>query len=165
MSNSINIGSGKYRGIYAILPTPFNSDLSVDYGALENIVDYCAACAAHGIVTPANAREQPMLIDSERRKIVDVVVKKANRRIPVVAGVTAVNAFAAVEYARWACESGADALMAMPPYVVKASSKAIADYYLAIDRASTVPIIIQNYGGPVGTQLAPSLMIDICAKS
>jgi len=159
-----NIGRGKYRGIYAILPTPFNGDLSVDYGALENIVEYCVACGAHGAVTPANASEQPMLMDDERRKIVETAVKKARGRMPVVAGVTAANGFAAARYARWACEAGADALMAMPPYVIKASPAAITEYYLAIDRASTVPIIIQNYGGPVGTPMTPSLMLDICAK-
>ena len=34
----------KYRSIYAILPTPFNKDLSVDYGALESIVEFCIEC-------------------------------------------------------------------------------------------------------------------------
>ena len=56
----------QYRGIFAILPTPFNADQSVDYGALENIIDFCAACGVHGVVTPANASEQPMLMDAER---------------------------------------------------------------------------------------------------
>ena len=157
--------SAMYRGIFAILPTPFQKDLSVDYGALESIVDFCAACGAHGIVTPANASEQPMLMDDERRKIVETTVKKAAGRMPVVAGVTAANGFAAAAYARWACDAGADALMAMPPYVLKATSAATMEYYLTIDKNSSVPIIIQNYGGPVGTPLSASLMLDICESS
>ena len=165
MADLSHAGPGGYYGIFAILPTPFNGDMTVDYGALENIVEYCVACGAHGVVTPANASEQPMLMDGERRKLVDVAVKKANGRTSVVAGVTAANAFAAAEYARWACESGADALMAMPPYIMKAPARAVTDYYLAIDKASNVPTIIQNYGGPVGTPLQPSHMIDICAAS
>ena len=166
MSNAINLSHtnpGGFRGIFAILPTPFNKDLSVDYGALENIVEYCVACGAPGVVTPANASEQPMLMDGERRKIVDAAVKKAAGRTAVVAGVTAANAYAAAEYARWARESGADALMAMPPYIMKASASATTDYYLAIDGVSNAPLIIQNYGGPVGTPLSPQHMIDICA--
>ena len=154
-----------YRGIFAILPTPFNSDMSVDYGALENIVEFNVACKSHGIVTPANASEQPMLMDDERMKIVEATVKNAAGRLPVVAGVTSVNAFAADKFARHACGAGADALMAMPPYVTKAGPAAITDYYLAIDRASSAPIIIQNYGGPAGTMMSPDLMIDICAQS
>jgi len=154
---------GKFRGIYAILPTPFNKDLTVDYGALESIVDFCVACGAPGIVTPANASEQPMLMDAERQKIIETTVKRAAGRTTVVAGVTAPNRFMAQAYTRGACEAGADMLMAMPPYVVKASATAITDYYLSIDRASNVPVIIQNYGGPVGTPMSASLMLDICA--
>ena len=155
-----------FRGIYAILPTPFNADLSVDYGALDSIVEYCVACKAHGIVTPANASEQPMLMDAEREMIVDRVVRKAAGRIPVVAGVTAVNAYAAAHFTRSACDAGADALMAMPPYVFKGSSPSVAAYYAEIDRVSDVPVIIQNYGGvPVGTPLSPSVMLDICDQS
>ncbi|MCL2059079.1 MAG: dihydrodipicolinate synthase family protein [Oscillospiraceae bacterium] len=154
-----------YRGIFAILPTPFNADLTVDYGALENIVEFCAACKAQGIVTPANASEQPMLMDAERQRIVEVTVNKAAGRMPVVAGVTSANAFIAGTFARQASAAGADALMAMPPYVMKASPPAIKDYYLAIDRASDVPVIIQNYAGPpVGTPMSPQLMLDICAE-
>ncbi len=160
------LGPDHLRGIYAILPTPFNADLSVDYGSLESIVDYCVACKVHGIVTPANASEQPMLMDAEREKIIDVVVKKTAGRIPVVAGVTAVNAYAATYFARSACAMGADALMAMPPYLFKASSNVIARYYAAIDQVSNMPIIIQNYGGvPTGTQMSPSEMLDICDQS
>jgi len=155
-----------YRGIFAILPTPFNKDLSVDYGALESIVDFCAACGVHGVVTPANASEQPMLMDEERYKIIETAVARAAGRMPVVAGVTAANAYIAEKLTRQACGAGADALMAMPPYIVKAGPSAIKEYYLAIDGAAGVPVIIQNYGGPpVGTPMSPQLMLDICAAS
>ena len=156
---------GRFRGIYAILPTPFHGDLTVDYEALESIVDFCVACGAQGIVTPANASEQPMLMDEERQKIIETTVKRAAGRTTVVAGVTAANRFIAEAYARRACDAGADMLMAMPPYITKASGAAITEYYLSIDRASSVPIIIQNYGGPVGTPMSASLMLDICAAS
>ena len=154
-----------FRGIFAILPTPFNADLSVDYAALENIVDFCAACGVGGVVTPANASEQPMLMDGERLKIVETTVGKAAGRVAVVAGVTAVNAYVAGVLAEQACGAGADALMAMPPYIVKADRRGICDYYAAIDRASAVPVIIQNYPGPVGTPMSAQLMLDICDNS
>lgn len=155
----------QFRGIFAILPTPFNADLSVDYGALESIVDFCAACGAHGVVTPANASEQPMLMDAERQAVVETTVKKAAGRMPVVAGVTSANAYIAAELTRRACAAGADALMAMPPYVVKASPHAVYNYYMAIDKAASVPVVIQNYSAPVGTPMSPQLMLDICDNS
>lgn len=155
----------KYRGIFAILPTPFNADQSVDYAALEQIVDFCAACGVDGVVTPANASEQPMLMDAERQRIIEVAVTKAAGRMAVVAGVTSVNAYVAGVLTRQACDAGADALMSMPPYVVKAASQGIYDYYMSIDRAANVPVIIQNYMAPVGTPMSPQLMLDICDNS
>jgi 4-hydroxy-tetrahydrodipicolinate synthase len=107
-----------------------------------------------------------MLMDAERQRIVEAAVLRAAGRVTVVAGVTAANAYVAAQLTRGACEAGADALMAMPPYVVKAAAQGIKDYFLAIDRSASVPVIIQNFGGsPVGTPMSPQLMLDICAAS
>ena len=155
----------KFRGIFAILPTPFRADLSVDYPALESIVDFCVACGVGGIVTPANASEQPMLMDVERQRIIKTAVKRAAGRAAVVAGVTAANAYVAGVFTKQACAAGADALMAMPPYIVKGDQPAVFNYYMTIDKAADVPVIIQNYPGPVGAPMSPEFMLDMCGAS
>ncbi|HEY3109386.1 MAG TPA: dihydrodipicolinate synthase family protein, partial [Chloroflexota bacterium] len=104
--------SEQFRGVYAIPPTPFTDDDQVDEASLRRCVDFCVENGADGVVAPVNASEGPFLTDGERRRVVEIVVEQANRRVPVVAGVSAQSTRASVEYARQAEAAGADAVMA-----------------------------------------------------
>lgn len=147
-----------FRGVFAIPPTPFTDDDRVDVESLRRVVDFCVRCGGHGIVAPVNASEGPFLTDEERRQVVEVVVATVNRRVPVVVGVSGVSTRASVEYARHAEAVGADAVMAMPPYVKHASADEIPEFYQAIARATRLPIFVQNYVAPVGTPMSAQLV-------
>jgi 2-keto-3-deoxy-L-arabinonate dehydratase len=60
-----------------------------------------------------------------------------------------------VNLARQARQAGADAVIAIPPYVKKASPPEIVEFYSEVARAAKVPVFIENYGAPVGTPMAP----------
>jgi dihydrodipicolinate synthase/N-acetylneuraminate lyase len=144
----------KWRGVFVIAPTPFHDDLTLDLDGFRNVIRFCVACGAHGVVAPANASEQPYLSDDERRRVVQAMVEEARGKAVTVVGVTAATAIAAAELARHAEALGADALMAMPPYIQRGSEAEIRAYYRAIDEAGSLPIFLQNYGGPGGTPMA-----------
>ncbi|MDB5084607.1 MAG: dihydrodipicolinate synthase [Bacilli bacterium] len=152
----------KMRGIYAIPPTPFRDNGELDEPSLRNIIQFCLKSGAHGIVTPVNASEFISLTDDERKRVVVIAVEEAAGRIPVVAGVAGASEEIAVHHARYAREVGADSLIAMPPYVRKATPDEILRYYQAIDReAKGLPIWIQNNMPPVGTPMSPELLVRI----
>lgn len=153
--------SKSFRGVYSIIPTPFDEQGRLDEAGLRRVVSFTVACGAHGVVSPANASEAPYLSDSERRTVVEIVVDEAAGRVPVVAGITASCAPLAVLWGQHAEKAGADFLMAMPPCVTKASGAEIRDYYQAISDATSLPICIQNYGGPGGTPLSAEFMAQL----
>ncbi|MCL2319733.1 MAG: dihydrodipicolinate synthase family protein [Treponema sp.] len=148
----------KMRGIYAIPCTPMNDDYSLDEDGLVSIINFIAASGAHGIVAPVNASEFTTLTDDERKRIVEICSKANKGRLPYVAGVSGTYTAPAVMFARQAEDAGADAVIAMPPYLQKASESEIFRYYEAISRAIKIPIFIQNYIPPVGTPLSASFM-------
>lgn len=150
------------RGVYAIPPTPFRPDGMVDEGGLRSIIRFCLKAGAHGIVAPVNASEFTSLTDDERKRVVTIAIEEADGKIPVVAGVAGVSAEHAVLHTRHAREAGADSLIAMPPYVRKATPDEIVRYYQAIDReAKGLPVWIQNNMPPVGTPMTPSVLARI----
>ena len=153
--------SGKWRGVFVIVPTPFQPDLTLDLDGLRQIVRFSLACGVHGLVTPANASEQPYLSDDERRAVMRTVIEEAAGKAPVVAGVTASTRLIAAALAREAEAMGADALMAMPPNMQRATDEEIREYYVAIDAAGRLPIFLQNYGGAGGTPMSPALMAGL----
>ncbi|HUE76162.1 MAG TPA: dihydrodipicolinate synthase family protein [Chloroflexota bacterium] len=148
----------QFRGVYAIPPTPFTEGDRIDAESLRQIVDFCVTSGVHGIVAPVNASEGPFLTDEERRTVVEIIVEQTNGRVPVVAGVSSVSTRATLEHARHAESAGADALMAMPPYVRHPTADEIPAFYTALASESRLPIFIQNYVVPVGTPMSASLV-------
>jgi dihydrodipicolinate synthase/N-acetylneuraminate lyase len=153
--------TSKFRGVFVIVPTPFLTDLALDLDGLRRIVRFCVDCGVHGLVAPANASEQPYLSDDERRAVMRTVIEEAAGRAPVIAGVTASTRLIAAGLAREAEAMGADALMAMPPNMARATDDEIRDYYAAIDEAGRLPIFLQNYQGAGGTPMSPRLIADL----
>jgi dihydrodipicolinate synthase/N-acetylneuraminate lyase len=141
------------RGVYTIPVTPFDRDGGVDESQLRRCVEFCVRAGAHGLVAPVNASEFASLTDAERLRVAAVVVETVGRRRPVVIGVSGASARHAFTFARDARRIGADAVIAMPPYVRKAAGEEIVEYFRVVAGAAELPVFIQNYQAPVGTPL------------
>jgi 4-hydroxy-tetrahydrodipicolinate synthase len=144
--------------------TPFDEHGELDDRSLERCVRFCVDAGAHGLVAPVNASEAPVLSDDERKRAAEIMIATVARRAPVVVGVSGVTTRQSVELARHARQTGADAVIAMPPYVKKASPIEIVDFYQRVARAAAVPVFIQNYGPPVGTPLSAGFMADLVRR-
>jgi dihydrodipicolinate synthase/N-acetylneuraminate lyase len=153
--------ASQWRGVFTIPVTPFDADGEVDERSLERCVQFCVDAGAHGIVAPVNASEAPLLSDDERKHVAEIVVATVARRAPVVVGVSGVTTRQSVDLAGHARQAGADAVIAMPPYVKKASAAEIVDFYQQVAGAAKLPVFIQNYGPPVGTPMSARFMADL----
>lgn len=147
----------QFRGVFTIPCTPFTATGELDEASLRREVRFCLDCGAHGLVAPVNASEFSSLSDTERMRVVEIVAEENGGRVPFVAGVSAVSTQVAVLHSRHAQSVGADALIAMPPYVKKYPLAEIFAYYEAI-AAVDLPVVIQDFIPPVGTPMSPELM-------
>jgi len=151
----------QWRGVFVIVTTPFNKSLELDVESLRRTVRFCIESGVHGVVSTANASEVSYLSDAERRRVAEVVTEEAKGKATVVVGVSSTCASIAREHARHAEEIGADGLMAMPPTFQKPSEAEIRAFYGSVANVSSLPIMLQNYGGPGGTAMSPKLMVDL----
>lgn len=149
-------------GIYQILQTPFDDDGAIDWDSLAKQIEFCLAAGVQGLVTPALASEFFTLSDAERKQVVEFAADAIAGRAPLVVGVQGLNRRIALEFAEQACAQEATALMAMPPYLRKASKTDLRDYYRALAQFDR-PLIIQNAPAPIGTPLSPRELVDLLA--
>lgn len=149
-----------WRGVFTIPCTPFDDTGALDLESLRREVDFCVEAGAHGVVSPVNASEFWTLSDDERKTVMKAVVEEVKGRIPVVLGVAGASDQHAVMFASYSQEIGADAVIAMPPYVRLVSQRDTFEYYRALSDAISIPIFIQNHDAPAGTRLSP----ESCAK-
>lgn len=147
-----------WRGVFTIPCTPFTETGALDLDSLRSEIAFCLEAGAHGIVAPVNASEAWTLTDDERRTVVETLVTGVGGRVPVVVGVSAGSAAAAVAFARHAAEVGADAVIALPPSGPTAPPEAIFAYYRALAAAIAIPIFVQNHDAPYGTRMSPEFV-------
>ncbi len=149
----------RFRGVYAIPPTPFDENGALDEHSLRRAVEFCVMAGSHGIVAPVNASEAIILTDAERLRVAEILVEQTAGRVPVVIGVSGISTAASVLYTRHAAQIGADAVIAMPPYVKHPPASEIPDFYAAVAHAGRgLPVWIQNNLGPVGTPMSAELL-------
>jgi dihydrodipicolinate synthase/N-acetylneuraminate lyase len=156
---------GRFRGVFAIPPTPFDDADNVDETSLRRCVAFCLEAGVHGLVIGVNASEAIALTDAERRRAAEIVVEEAGGRVPVIVGVSSVSTKSSAAFARHAAEAGADAVMAMPPYVRHPPTDEIVVFYAGVARAAAdLPVWIQDYVAPVGTPMSPALLSRILTE-
>lgn len=152
-----------FRGVFAILQTPFTSDDQMDEQDLRREVDFCVRAGAHGLVWPQLAAEFYLLSEEERMHGAELIIRTAAHRRPVVIGVQAPVKELAAKFARHAESCGADAVIALPPYLGHQDLDTAAAYYRALAQAVKLPIFIQNSGNPWGPAMPTSFVIE-CAR-
>lgn len=136
-----------FRGIYGIPPTPFNEDESLDRKGLEAVVHFTVEAGCHGVVMPVMVSEFQVLTDDERKEIVETTVKVVGGRVPVVAGVTGLANAHSIGLAKHAEDSGADAVIAMPPHSKPTTEPEVLRFFHELGESVDIPVFVQNFGG------------------
>jgi len=108
--------------------------------------------------------EVARLEEHERRTILEVIVKQAAGRIPIIAGTSAGGTRTCISYTRQAKELGASAVMVSPPRMPKLNSAAVVNHYKALADAVDLPIIVQDYPPITGFTMEPALLVRIAKE-
>jgi 4-hydroxy-tetrahydrodipicolinate synthase len=141
------------EGIFVPIITPFNDDLSIDYGAFGEVLDWQIENGTHGIIVGGSTGEFFALSDEERETQMRFAADRIAGRIPLVAGINDLLPDRIYAHTAMARDAGADALLvAAPPYSLPSQKELIA-HCLKIDRIANLPIILYNYPGRTGVNM------------
>ena len=152
--------SDKLSGVFPVFQTPFHEDDTIDYATLERELEWLIDRGSNGIVM-AMVSETLRLSTEERDDLASKTCSIIDRRRPVVISVGAESTHTAIRHAQHAEESGAAAVMAIPPIATKLGEPALRDYYRSLIAASTIPIIIQDASGYVGNAMSIELQAEL----
>ncbi len=147
-------------GIIPILPTPFLADDSIDWQAIQNLVDFAFQGGNCAVCLPAYASEFYKLSEAERREVVARAVTYSDGRIPVIAQVNFPSVNMAIESAKAAMANGASAICCAVPRIMAMGETDIFTYYAALLEAVDLPFLIQDFN-PGGPTLSPSFLAKL----
>ncbi|MCF1742256.1 4-hydroxy-tetrahydrodipicolinate synthase [Paradevosia shaoguanensis] len=141
------------RGSITALITPFANG-AVDEKAFSAFVDWQIAEGSHGLVPVGTTGESPTVSHEEHRRIIEICVEVANKRVPILAGAGANSTAEAVALARYAEEVGADAVLSVVPYYNKPNQEGLFQHFSAVANATALPIILYSVPGRTVIDLA-----------
>ena len=133
----------KLSGVIAFPITPFKNDLSLDVEGLQENLAKLLAHPICAVVAAGGTGEMYSLTPAEHLEIIQTTVAATQGRVPVIAGV-GFNQQLATETARAAADSGADGILALPPYYPNADDEGMLAYYRAIGDATPLGLFIYS---------------------
>ena len=131
-----------FHGVFPYLVSPIDTSGEVKCDVLEQLCEDLISVGIHGLTPLGSTGEFAYLSWTQRRRIVEVVVKAAKKRIPVVAGVASTTIDDAVSQARTFEKLGCDGILAILESYFPISEDGVYAYFKAIAEAVSIPIVL-----------------------
>lgn len=147
-----------FKGAGVALITPFDSDKSVNYNKLEEIVEEQIAEGTDCIIACGTTGEAATLTHEEHLNVIKRTIEIVNKRIPVIAGTGSNCTDTAIYLSTEAQKYKADGLLVVSPYYNKGTQKGMIRHFTEIANSVTLPILLYNIPGRTGVKLAPETM-------
>ena len=146
-----------FHGSIVALVTPFK-DGKVDEKALEKMVEWHIDNGTSAIVPAGTTGECPTPTHEEHKRVVEIVVKTAAGRIPVLAGAGSNNPVEAVALSQAAEKLGADGLLEVAGYYNRPNQDGLYAQFKMIHDETSLPIIVYNVPGRVVVDVKPQTL-------
>jgi 4-hydroxy-tetrahydrodipicolinate synthase len=149
------------RGTGVALVTPFKEDKSVDFEALQALINFVIEGGVQYVVTLGTTGETPTLSREEKMDIIQATFSAVASRVPVVIGIGGNNTQSIIKDIESFPVDKATAILSASPYYNKPSQEGIFQHYKAIASATTKPIILYNVPGRTGSNIAASTTVRL----
>ncbi len=144
-----------FKGSGVAIITPMNSDGSINYNKLEELIEFQIQNNTDSIIICGTTGESAALTEEEHNNLIKFTVEKVNKRIPVIAGTGSNNTQKALEHSLNAQEVGVDGLLIVTPYYNKTSQSGLIKHYNYIADNVDTPIILYNVPSRTGLNIKP----------
>src|SRR5512142_3397401 len=160
---------GIFTGLGTALVTPFRTDGSLDEPAFEKFVDWQIEQGVNFLVPCGTTGENPAMTVEEHRRVVEIAIKRANGRVPVLAGAGSNSTDKAIELALMVIDLGADGILTITPYYNKPTPDGLRRHFgrqaEAIERKRPgMTMIMYNVPGRTGVNMTAATTLRIARE-
>lgn len=152
------------RGTGVALVTPFNTDLSVDYDSLTNLVNHVVNGGVDYLVVMGTTGESVVLSSAEKQEVLRHIRKINNKRLPIVLGIGGNNTIEVCKTIRSQDFTDVSALLSVSPYYNKPNQSGLLAHFSEVAEASPIPVILYNVPGRTGSYIEPETTLKLAEK-
>lgn len=160
----MSAGVDRLKGSICPLVTPFRNG-EVDYDSYARLVGMQIEKGSHGILVNGTTSEPATLTVEERNKLVDLALRVAAKRVPVVAATGSQSLAETAKLTEHAAKAGADALLIVTPYYTRPPQRGLVSYYLELAKISDLPWMVYHIPGRTALSVTLETLKELKAKS
>jgi 4-hydroxy-tetrahydrodipicolinate synthase len=151
----------KLRGIVPPVVTPLGPDGRLDEVSLVRLIDHLIAAGVHGLFLLGSSGEVAYLDSATRSRVLQVAVRAANGRVPILSGAVDLTAARVIEQVRAAEEAGVDAVVVTPPIYALNDASEIEEHFRVIAAATPLPVFAYDIPARVRTKLDGPMLVRL----
>ncbi|QHC85332.1 4-hydroxy-tetrahydrodipicolinate synthase [Empedobacter brevis] len=148
-------------GTGVALVTPFQQDGTVDYIALEKLVNYSIEGGVEYLVILGTTAEAATLTNDEKKQVIETIKKANANRVPMILGIGGNNTADVIKEYQETDLSDYMAILTVSPYYNKPNQEGIYQHYKAVAESTDANIVLYNVPGRTGSNIAPETTIRL----
>ena len=150
-----------FTGAGVAIVTPFNSDETINYNKLDELLDYHCTHCTDAIIICGTTGESATMTEEEHMQCVKFAIDRVKGRIPVIAGTGSNCTRTAIDMSKEAADYGADGLLLVTPYYNKATQAGLIGHYTAVAKEAKAPIIMYSVASRTGCNIEPATVAEL----
>ncbi|HMP92876.1 MAG TPA: dihydrodipicolinate synthase family protein [Phnomibacter sp.] len=150
-----------WQGVYPAITTKFNQAGTLDLPLFASALQAQAEAGVHGIIIGGSLGEASTLATPEKQQLVQTALHEVGHRMPVILNIAEGSTAEAIHQAQLAQQWGAHGLMLLPPMRYKADDRETVAHFMAIARATSLPILIYNNPVDYGINITADMFAQL----
>jgi 4-hydroxy-tetrahydrodipicolinate synthase len=151
----------KFHGVAPALVTPMFQDRSIDWKALNGLINHVSQGGVDYLVVQGTTGESATTTSDEKKKIIETIKESNAYQLPIVYGIGGNDTESLLTQIKNTSFDGIDAILSVAPYYNKPSSRGVKDHFNAIADACPVPVILYNIPGRTGINVSPETVLAL----
>jgi 4-hydroxy-tetrahydrodipicolinate synthase len=151
----------KLKGTGVAVVTPFKKDLSIDFVAIKNLVDFLVENDINYIVVQGTTGESSTMSNDEKIISRKAFVEANNNRVPLVLGLGSNDTMSLLNEIKESDFLGYSAILSVTPYYNRPTMEGLYKHYSLIAQSSTIPIILYNVPSRTGCNILPETTVRL----
>ena len=150
-----------FEGAGVAIVTPFLANGDINFGKLEEYIDFQIENGTDAIVICGTTGEASTMTDDEHLECIKVAVDRTAGRVPVIAGTGSNDTRHGINLTQKAKALGVDATLQVTPYYNKATQNGLIEHFTAIGRAADLPMILYSVPSRTGVTIQPKTVAEL----
>jgi len=151
-------------GVGTAMVTPFTADGAVDMEAMERFIDFQIQGGVNFLVPLGTTGETPTLTDAEQEQIIQLAMRLAKGKVPVVVGCTSNNTAEVVARGKRFKTLGVTHVLSACPYYNKPTQEGIYRHFKALREGTGLEIMLYNIPGRTSSNALPDTIARLGAE-